>query len=36
MCGATRPSGTIRQVMLDYLPLLKIYNFYWTNGRKHK
>ncbi|XP_052489299.1 uncharacterized protein LOC128042404 [Gossypium raimondii] len=28
--------GTIRQVMLDYLPLLKIYDFYWTNGRKHK
>ncbi|MFQ6660100.1 hypothetical protein Gotur_028718 [Gossypium turneri] len=27
--------GTIRQVMLDYRPLLKIYGFYWTNGRKH-
>ncbi|MFQ6648387.1 hypothetical protein Gotur_021364 [Gossypium turneri] len=22
--------------MLDYLPLLKIYGFYWTNGLKHK
>ncbi|KAH1046378.1 hypothetical protein J1N35_037162 [Gossypium stocksii] len=26
--------GTIRRVMLEYLPLLKIYDFYYTNGRK--
>ncbi|MBA0881612.1 hypothetical protein Goshw_009061, partial [Gossypium schwendimanii] len=28
--------GTIRRVMLEYLSLLKIYDFYQTNGRKHK
>ncbi|MBA0857222.1 hypothetical protein Goshw_009124 [Gossypium schwendimanii] len=28
MCGATPLSGTIWRVMLEYLPLLKIYGFY--------
>ncbi|KAG8496778.1 hypothetical protein CXB51_007986 [Gossypium anomalum] len=40
MCRATQPNKikirgvTIRQVKGEYLPLLKIYDFYQTNGRK--